>query len=393
MLDCYLYADHLFLFFADSRIAYVPYLVVIHELKNKYPQYWHLIDLIFLYNRYGKSDAAKKILAVPEMRDAMERVWLRAAQEIEFEINYSEIEKYSKIIGEWQSIPLDVRVYAMRLYVGCRDGLYESALHSTFGRDLSAKKLERCYDGKVTAVNASYNSIIISADWDGVFTADLGDISDEYKKLEVGDRPTVNRRSIRTNWKGTDIINYDTPSSFTYLNNTEEKIPKIVNYIRGESMQSHQRKRISKFADSVIEMKDLLSQTTIQNEDIVYSFNSSQRGYYFLENGSFVSTAINRRRGTYCLSNEIKTEFAEEDGKYQCPLSVVMIPYGFVVEFFDNVMLFKGGARYMLEDEQPISVRSYMSSRNYRDIVSVVSENKVTLHSLYTLDVLDSQIH
>ena len=129
LVDCYLYAGYLFFIFAKGRITYVSYHRVIHMLKERFPHYSSLIDLIFLYNEYSKTFAGKKLLGVKEIKDETRKLWLRAAKEIDFTLDFADIEPYCKEMGEWTSMPLDIRMYAMRLFLGTKDGLFESRLN------------------------------------------------------------------------------------------------------------------------------------------------------------------------------------------------------------------------------------------------------------------------
>ena len=109
-IDCYLYGGFLFLVMADGQLLYVSYNKVVNRLKYEYPQYSSLIELIFLHNEYSKGEVAKIIFGVTEIREVVEKLWLKAANEIEFELNFKDIREECKSIGEYSSIPLDIRL-------------------------------------------------------------------------------------------------------------------------------------------------------------------------------------------------------------------------------------------------------------------------------------------
>ena len=388
VIDCYLYAGYLFLFFANARICYVDYHIVVRKLKERYPQYAHLIDLIFLHNEYSKSYAAKLIFAVKEIHDAMTLLWKRAADEIDLVLEYKDIEESCKSIGEWKSIPLDIRMYAMRLYMGCRNGLYESKLNIDDNYILNPSKLKKCFDGKVISVNANYSSIVASADWDGLYA---GVIDDNESQFRLNEKVSLASRSIRTGWAGTDLISYDTSSSFRYLNNDTARVESRGTYKKADLQE---QRKITKFAKSVLEMQDLFNKTSLLPEEIIYSFNSSERGFFFMRDGSFKNATFRSQKENndiLYISKNIKEEkFNKIKGRMQKPLSSTLVPNGCIIEFYDSVVLFQNGESYVLSNEPSIKVRSYMGSRNYRDIASIISDGKVVFHSLYTLDLIKS---
>ena len=105
-IDCYLYGGYLFLVMADGQLLYVSYHKVVNRLKYEYPQYSSLIELIFLHNEYSKGEAAKIIFGVTEIREVVEKIWLKAAKEIEFELDTAK-EKLIRMVAvkEEKSFP------------------------------------------------------------------------------------------------------------------------------------------------------------------------------------------------------------------------------------------------------------------------------------------------
>lgn len=65
-------------------------------------------------------------------------------------------------------------------------------------------------------VNANYGSVVISADWDGLLT---GEILDFDSKFRLDERHPQCKRSLRTGWMTTDLMNYEGTSEFDYYRN------------------------------------------------------------------------------------------------------------------------------------------------------------------------------
>ena len=350
-IDCYLYGGFLFLVMADGQLLYVSYNKVVNRLKYEYPQYSSLIELIFLHNEYSKGEVAKIIFGVTEIREVVEKLWLKAANEIEFE-------------------------------------LYESRLNMEDNYRINPSHLDKCYDGKVIGVNANYGSVVISADWDGLLT---GEILDFDSKFRLDERHPQGKRSLRTGWMTTDLMNYESTSEFDYYRNeylqkkdTEEK------HFYSKAKIS-ERKIIKQFGTEVYGMETLFNKSNIDKEDIVYSFNSSQKGFFVMSDGSILNATVraNGLADSFYISSR-STNFAKFDKDIiDKPLSSCIVPSGCILEFFDKVVLIQNSQSLSLVNHSVNSVRSYTSSTNYRNIVSVVDDDKVTFCSIFGLDSLN----
>lgn len=390
LIDCYLYAGYLFLIMTNGRITYVSYHRVLHILKKEYPQFAKLIDLIFLHNEYSKSNAGKIILAVQEVKDAIKKLWLRAAKEIDFTIEFEDIEPYCSDIGEWQSVPLDIRMYAMRLFVGSKDGLFESRLNmEEKGYKINPDNLEKIFDAKVINLNAKNGSIILSADSEGLFGAEI-DIT--YERTKVNKKEISSKRSIRTSWANVcDIMNYESPCEFEYIKNSsviiDKQSPKQFRY--GDNQE---KKKIIRFGESVVDMDKLLRVVDFSKEDIQYCFNSLTTGFFILNDGRFIN--VNFRNEEHIaevyFSSYISMQPQNRNRKVEKVISGSLVPNGCVIEYFDKVVLYQKGKAYTLIEKPVNNVRTYIGSRNYRDMVTIISEDGVSFHSVDSFDLIDS---
>src|SRR5690606_38574122 len=140
------------------------------------------------------------------------KLWERATNELEFTIDF-DIDDF-EIISEVPSMPvLDMRLYAMRMYLGCKEGLYEINLNPQDNYHLKPSKPELRFDAKITHLNAKSGEVIISANSEGLFH---GSFLNEKNKLEVIPKP-VAKKSIRTGWSSYDVINYEEHNNFEYF--------------------------------------------------------------------------------------------------------------------------------------------------------------------------------
>lgn len=384
--DCYLYGGYVFFIMRDGRILYGSYPRLISRLEQKYQLKSGMIKIAFLRNDYYHSNAAKAFLNVPEVRDAIYREWVNLVLNEQFILYYDEIEDILSTLCVLPSLPLDTRIYGMRLFVGCVDGLYEVRLCPE-GHDLNPQKIERCFDGKVIHLNAKYGEIVLSLGMDGL-VADKIDINgDEVTK--VRDNNVFAQRSHRTSWASADIMNYSNPMEFSYFRNT---ITERSRSGQKNFWEKYETKQIVSFASQEFSMDRMIVKSGLIKDDIVAVFNSQGKSFFQLKDGSIVSCLLKEEKDdnviTPVLSNK-KVSLAPADtlNGFGRMLSGTTIPKGCVIEFFDRVVLFHNSTIQTIENEEVMKVRSFMSSNRFQDILSVTKQNYITLHALDTLDV------
>ena len=306
-------------------------------------------------------------------------------------MDFADIEPFCKEIGEWKSMPLDVRMYAMRLFLGTKEGLFESRLNmEEKGYKLHPSKLGKLFDSKVIYLNARNGSLVISADKEGLFSAEI---------VEGGEGTVVNEkevsanRSIRTSWASVcDLMNYESAQSFEYIKNQSSMIDKqpAKQFRYGDNPE---RKRIISFAESVFDMDSLLKVVDFKKEDIEYCFNSSKTGFFILKNGSFLNVNFRNESGIaevyFSSSSTIQPKLYKKTEAKKV-LSSCLVPNGCVIEYFDRVVLYQRGKAYTLVEKPVNSVRTYVGSRNYRDIVSIISDEDVAFHSVDSFDLIET---
>ena len=350
-------------------------------MANNYPKYQNLIRLAFQRNDYLSNNQGKMILGISEVKKKFMEVWTEAAENIIFSINLEEFDY--KVIGTVPTMPvLDLKMYAMRLYIGSKEGLYEINLNSDDRYNLRPSKPDKCFDAKVTCLNAKSGEIIISSNAAGLFH---GTFINDADRLKVNEK-AVAPRSIRTGWSGYDIINYAEQSNFDYFVNKTEKAAKSPAYSRFD--ERTERQRIAEFAISKRPMTELLERSKVKQSDIAYCFNSSSSGFFFLKDGRFVNINLNKENnelGFTSRTHELPALYPEKGGSLR-PLSTSIIPKGCVVEYIDKVVLYYQGEAQLIEDTPAITVRSFLGSIRYRNLITCTKLNELTLHSIFPFD-------
>lgn len=376
-IDCYIYGGYLFLIRINGDVVYIPMTRIMSKLYALYPEYKSLLIMAFSRNDYFSNSTGQLFLGIPEVFHAMKYAWKNTAEKMDFTLEWEDIEKDATKICEITSPVLDMRMYAMNLFLGCKNGLYKSNL--LIGNDnytIHPEKLKRIFDAKVVGLNAGFGSVIISSGRDGLFNAPI----DTNNNISVNERPDADV-SYRTGWSSSDILNYEAPSVFEYLENSTQKLQKQVRYSKFDD--SGERIKLTNIGTKRYSMAEMISQTKIDPHDILFTFNSSQSSFLYTREGLYVSNLRkgDTPKGIYLSSR--KHEIKQNKHTFvDKPVSASVIPAGCVVEFYDKVVVSQGDQTLIIENEPTMRVRSFINSIRYRNIIATVKMNDITLHSL-----------
>lgn len=384
-LDCYLYSGNIYFVMQNGSIMYAPYPKIISRLAKKSNESdFSFLKIAFLRNEFYYSQSSRTFLKVPGMKEVLRWNWERLS-ETEFTLAYEDIENLLQPLCEWESIPLDMRIYGMRMFLGCRAGLYEIVIDAN---NNGRKKLQRCFDSKVTCVNAKYGELVVSADTEGLFAASID--MEGGTQTKVDEKKAVENCSLRTVWANTDLFNYYGKEEFSYISNEYQTIPQK----KDRFWEHRETKKITRFAAKKQPMESVIENSGLKKEEIGYCFNNSSNAYVFLKSGKLRVYTLKDKQyaekegwGEIELPKRGRKGVEEDLMDYGRVISAFSIPKGNVMEFFDKVLLLKDGHSYVIEEEPTIRTRSFMNSIRYQDILSVAKEEKVTLHALDTLNV------
>lgn len=384
-LDCYIYGGYIFFVMQDGRIVYGSYERLINRAVKKIDDATELLKVAFLRNENYYSKHIKSFLKIPGVKDAIYRNWNELANK-ELWLEWNEVEDLMTTVCEYDSFPIDFRIYGMRMFIGCRRGLYEVNLRPD-GHKLNPAKIERCFDtSKIICVNPKFGELVASADSDGMIAKSID--MDGYSPTYIDDRDVIQQRSLRTGWSEFDIFNYSDLADFSFYANEYETI-KANN---GRYWEKADGKRISSFGIRQHSMDNMLELSRIKKEDILYCFNGATNAFVHLKNGKLVTVTLKGNRqgevGEFFLSQYTKS--VTKDGMiddFGRIISGFTIPKGCVIEYFDKVVLLRDSHAQVIEDGVAIKVRNFMSSNKYQDVLSVTKDNEVTLHAIDTLDL------
>lgn len=384
-LDCYIYGGYIFFVMQDGRIVYGSYERLVNRAIKKLENANNLLKVAFLRNENYYSKQVKQFLKIPGVKEVIYSNWNDLTNE-ELRLEWAELEDIMTTVCEYESFPIDFKIYGMRMFVGCRNGLYEVNLRPD-GHKLNPAKIERCFDtAKIIYLNPKFGELVASADSDGLIAKAIDMEGD--RPTFIKDKDVIRQRSLRTGWSEIDIFNYSDTADFSFYANEYEDI-KVDN---GRYWEKADSKRISGFGIRTYSMDCILERSRIKKEEILFCFNGSTNAFIHLKNGKLVTVALKGSRqgevGEFSLSQYAKK--AVNDGaldNFGRIISGFTIPKGCVIEYFDKVVLLRDSHAQVIEDGTVIKVRNFMTSNRYQDVISVTKEDEVTLHAIDTLDL------
>ena len=384
-LDCYIYGGYIFFVMQDGRVVYGSYDRFINRAIKKIEGATDLLKVAFLRNEHYYSKQIKSFLKIPGVKEAIYSNWNQLTNE-ELCLEWEEIEDLMTTVCEYESFPIDFRIYGMRMFIGCRKGLYEVNLRPA-GHKLNPAKIEKCFDtSKIICVNPKFGELVASADSDGLIAKSID--MDGNSPTFIHDSDVIQQRSLRTGWSEVDIFNYSDTADFSFYANEYETVKNE----NGRYWEKADGKRIRSFGVRQHSMDNMLEMSRIKKEDILYCFNGATNAFVHLKNGKLITVTLKGDRqgevGEFTLSQyakQVTNDSAIND--FGRILSGFTIPKGCVIEYFDKVVLLRDRHVQVIEDGIAIKVRNFMSSNKYQDVLSVTKDNEVILHAIDTLDL------
>ena len=187
-------------------------------------------------------------------------------------------------------------------------------------------------------------------------------------------------------------MNYDRGDEFTFLVNEVKKLNlKDRRRTRYDGQESYEIVSVRKEQIGMDKlMGPIMKRQKINMDDVIYCFNSHQSGYFLTKSGAlFQLNLLSKKDDDYYYSSSILREYPIiKDVNVERPVSASILPNGCAIEYFDNVVLYQNSKSSVIEKTPSITVRSFVNSYRYKNIVAVTKEDECTFHSVDTLDLI-----
>lgn len=384
--DGYLYGGQLFVVQNDGAIKSVALWDIISQNLRYKSEEYNFFRFVFSQNNWLKNEQATLFLKIPGFKENFDRLWEKFSK-----ANYvftANADNILKQLHQLDSVPtFDFKIYAMRMFLGNRNGLYETGFSVS---DKNAVRfngpLERVFDGRATNISTKSGSVMISSNSDGLFHGRLTGIGE---RLTVKETP-VSAKSLRSAWSGYDVLNYESQNSFDYLKSEYSKTASRQYLYRDEN--ESQKISIDNIGTEIYSSHELFNNSKIEEAEILYSFNSSSNCFMFMNDGSlkYLSFKKENKDAPVRLSSKVFNISGGAVSKQKDirPISSKIIPSGCVIEYFDRVVLLQNNRRQILENNPVISVNTYANSIRYKNIITIFDGQGLAIHSVYPFEQL-----
>lgn len=377
--DAYFYMGKLFILSEDRRLK-----VITHQrLFQKYLAGNQLQHGNFLHQALFSNElfpSRQDYFKDTNYKNNLDNFWRSASQQsTEIEIDQADL---TTICHLPEQEALDFVIYAQRAFVGNRSGLFECQL-SVDGDTVSAgnNQFTRVLDSKTINLNPRVGRLLVSTKDDGLFA---GAITTPTERTVIPDR-AIESRSLRTGWANYNFVNYTSSTEADYfVNKTEEdKSPEGANFKVDDG--GSKSLKITEMGSAKKSISDAIENAT-KKDKIIYAFNSLNFSFGITKSGSILHSKFREE----IKSNESAlTEFQEfkdlsfDIEKLGHPLSGHTVAGGTLLEFYDKVMLMKGGKIQEVSDMQCTQIRTFASSKWFKNIALTVSEEYFEIHSIH----------
>jgi hypothetical protein len=272
----------------------------------------------------------------------------------------------------------DMRCYLTRLYIGADDGVFDWDVDWQDGELASAPRTRldaRCY-----SLGTGYGVVTASCGKEGLFSA-FGEYEHHRHVNERSLRRTA-ARSVRSGWIGRNLLNYgDNASASLYEAKREPRKSPTPPGVRAAEQEAEDTV-VTALKETRIRLSQLLwSEDTLPLglDDVQYAFNSPQVVFVRTYDGMFHSwrwqPPTKKREGRFVYRKNLEPS-AER------VLRASVSGAGVVVETDERVRLFSSGKWITLYDGPVISVRTFLSSRRFKNLIAITAEEGVWLVSV-----------
>ncbi|MGV3459158.1 MAG: hypothetical protein ACO1N9_01760 [Flavobacterium sp.] len=376
--DGYVYSGQLFLLHNSGEVSCISLDEILLKNFTHDSEEYNFLKLTFTRNDWFHNNQGRSYFKINDFKTNFNKLWKKYSK-----IDYDLVLAYDylNVLQKIETTPsFDFQLYGMRIYIGNNNGLYEAPI-SIDNRVSLNKPISRVFDARTTQISAKAGSLMLSSNTEGLFHGQLHDYTSDLSVLE---KP-ISKKSIRTSWSGYDVLNYETQKKFDYLigdyTTSDDR-----KHLYSKADESSKKILINSVGDRTISQESLISNLNFKDEDITYSFNSSNSCYFILNNGDFINTFFkkNHKSNEVHLSSRVfKLPRNLRKNKIIRPVSTKIVPSGCIIEYFDQVVLVHNNQRTVLEEKAVTAIKTFPHSLRYKNIIAIFDGEGVSLHCMY----------
>lgn len=374
-VDAYLYGGYLFLFRSDGALGYVRFERLLGLCVDDNKSDFNDMKLTFLPYQTLKGKSYDFLYELPFVNLALNHEINRVSGHQDWLIDPQTFNSSFQIFSKFDDIPLDVAIYGGEVFMGNSNGLYKSSLNAGIDYKLSPSKLKKIFDGESIHLSSKCGAVAISSAENGLFSYSL--VSEKHVK----DRPVYEDYSVRSDWSvGNSLLNYSSNNIFSLLINKVGEAEEKLDVPKGFRDDNSYNKSIEIFGEKNINMEQLLQKSKKLEGDLSYVFSGLSSGFFLTSSGDFeVRNLQENSDNIYYSSQKLYSKNISDVLKNETPISAKTFPGGCVIELYDKVLLLYRDEVEILAEEPVFSVRTYMQSSSYRNLISIVYADRVEI--------------
>lgn len=374
-VDAYLYGGYLFLFRADGTVGYIRFerllSICIDDNKDAYRD----LKLAFLPYQKLKGGSYDFMLEYSSIKNALSQEIDRVSSTGVWVIDSDTFNDSFHPFCKFDDMPLDVIIYGGEAFMGNSDGLFKSALNADSKYKLNPYKFQKVFDGEAIHLSSKCGTIAISSAQNGLFSYDL------FSGLYVADKPVFDEYSTRSDWSvGDTLLNYSSDNVFSLLINKISRAEDRLDVPKGCMDDNLSKKYVELFGVSKFKMEQLFQKVKSLEDNLTYVFSSVNSGFFISGNGGLEVRNLQDKDADFYYSS--KTLFSKNLGdilKNENPISAKTFPGGCVIELYNKILLICKDEVEILANEPVFSVRTYMNSNSYRNLITIVCADHVEI--------------
>jgi hypothetical protein len=328
---------------------------------------------MFSRNDWLSSDQFRVLLRNPDVYRAL---WVTAFQM--FPQPFLEVDGKNCLLGEQEldisdPVILDMLIYSGRLYMGATNGFYHVDMLWDDKGPIVLEKPHKKIDARCLNISAKSGTVNASCNEEGLvaFVDDL----DWRKRGSSSIKYTLAGRSCKTSWIEQNIVNYadhnhlDLFKSRSESTTERESGGKVLTAIESEGQ------------DLSYIFEDAQMNYHILKEEIQFTFNSNTRLFLHTNAGFLHSIQLSHPDDNNVIQLGRDEKSKEPIGRI---LSINSTKLGPVVETSDRVALVsKNGQFFTLSETGALMIRTFPSSKRFRNMVVITDESGVFLVGLF----------
>ncbi len=374
--DAFIYMGKIVAVTVDQSIMVYDLEVIVSDLEDKIPELAPLATFMFSRNDWLATPQFKNLLKNQDIAGAFLRAFDRYSNQ-PIELEPQKIRGIPLSLDIKAEVILDILVYFGRLYLSANNGFYHADVDWNSERPVTYGHFKKRHDARCISATAKYGAVLSSCGDNGLFTA-----TDEFQWTrfhEVNGMEQTDRISIRAEWSKYDVVNYWTSSKPYLFRSKHQKIK------TGEARTRREDERtvLTEIENERIELDYLLASLfqkyALTDEAIQYMYNSNNVFFIHTYDGHFYSLGL-RHSDT---GRPVPTFTRTYKGASARVLSSQPLKGSYVIETDKRVFLFSNSNWDLILDEPVVTVRTFVRSRHYQNLIVAITESGLMLVSIF----------